>query len=622
MIQVTESLHPLPRTLVPLAEESLIGYILRLSHRLDETPLNLLQQTGMLGRQSFRGFDMSPTITDIPPMSRQNFRLVTKADSKAFTLDLYASHYPPVADDLERMRHRPRSHGGRSNWVNRRSSRCCPQCLAGDGSEIQRRHGGAWKIQWHLPVVFACLEHDCFLRDTCPCCQKPIQSASGTVLPRVVPSAAVSNLHPGQCRVSVGARKACGARLDCLDTFQSQQLPPLTTEAAALQRRILDLLDPEADPADSWETFTELIVLSALITSALPHHDLPVPRDLAPYLSQHIEEQESLIGQLDSKAAERSRDPRTAWTAAPRSAPATAALIGLAYHYRGLPTPVLREEVTRLLEHARHQDHPRWTAIWKRLDLCSARLSSELEGAFQQRFPPAPRWPSFAGCLITKRPSGFSAEHIPQEIPPDWFTPYFGQLFEVQSRKVRAVLRSSAMQLVQAVSGSTAGEAADYLGLPASWLTTGSWGVMRPDTLRRAATGEAIVRALHQLAAHVASLPRKIDYHERRLRFAGWDFTDDDWQRFTRDLHTYGGLSARLSNDLQRRSSSAFIWSRLTGSEWVLAPAIQQHPSRANTGIGSREGIYIQRMRNHGHSKVRLALAAERFADQLLEGPR
>ena len=44
------SLSPLPRSLDPLPEESLPGYLLRLAHRLGLAPVRILQLTGLSGR--------------------------------------------------------------------------------------------------------------------------------------------------------------------------------------------------------------------------------------------------------------------------------------------------------------------------------------------------------------------------------------------------------------------------------------------------------------------------------------------------------------------------------------------------------------------------------------------
>ncbi len=49
-----DELSPLPRSLDPLPDEVLPGYLLRLAHRLDRTPARILQLTGSrAGRPAF-----------------------------------------------------------------------------------------------------------------------------------------------------------------------------------------------------------------------------------------------------------------------------------------------------------------------------------------------------------------------------------------------------------------------------------------------------------------------------------------------------------------------------------------------------------------------------------------
>jgi hypothetical protein len=71
------------------------------------------------------------------------------------TLISFADRYPPVNPEFS-GRHR-QNHGlfVKENWVFSRASRYCPECLAGDGSPIHNRHGGAWRLVWRLPVTFA-----------------------------------------------------------------------------------------------------------------------------------------------------------------------------------------------------------------------------------------------------------------------------------------------------------------------------------------------------------------------------------------------------------------------------------------------------------------------------------
>lgn len=44
----------LPRSLAPLPNESLLGFLLRLSHRLDTSPLRLAKATGLTSQTATR----------------------------------------------------------------------------------------------------------------------------------------------------------------------------------------------------------------------------------------------------------------------------------------------------------------------------------------------------------------------------------------------------------------------------------------------------------------------------------------------------------------------------------------------------------------------------------------
>ncbi|MEU5231687.1 TniQ family protein [Streptomyces anulatus] len=73
-----------------------------------------------------------------------------------------------------------RARGVFPAWLLTTSTRYCPECLVGDGSPIQQRHGGPWQSQWRMATNFACLEHRSFLRTTCPACELPAQMIRAT----------------------------------------------------------------------------------------------------------------------------------------------------------------------------------------------------------------------------------------------------------------------------------------------------------------------------------------------------------------------------------------------------------------------------------------------------------
>lgn len=173
-------LRQLPRGLAPLADESLPGYVLRLAHRLGTAPGDIAARTGLSERPAGLlplGF-LHAVGTDTAQVFAQVTRL-TPEEVSGLGLATFSPRYGPL--DLS---HTPqkvtRSVINNNPWAYFRSTRYCSHCLAGDGSEIQQRHGGPWQRLWRLPVVFACLKHRCFLRHRCPACDQPVQFTART----------------------------------------------------------------------------------------------------------------------------------------------------------------------------------------------------------------------------------------------------------------------------------------------------------------------------------------------------------------------------------------------------------------------------------------------------------
>lgn len=121
-----------------------------------------------------------------------------------------AGRYPQAAPaiTLDKRGTRPAT----SPWVFTSASRYCPQCLAGDGSPVQRQHGGAWHNTWPLPVVL----HYRLLEHLCPSCGQSAMSESPGSAVFLIPHSTSSGLHPAQCRAVLrperGARAPASAR--------------------------------------------------------------------------------------------------------------------------------------------------------------------------------------------------------------------------------------------------------------------------------------------------------------------------------------------------------------------------------------------------------------------------
>jgi hypothetical protein len=228
-------------------------------------------------------------------------RLTTAEVAGLLLLNL-TSRYLPLNRDLDGQPRRLRGIVGQERWVFTKFTRCCPDCLAGDHSVIQQRHGGPWKNLWRLPVVFACVQHGRLLNHVCPACQQPIFRAT-TLIPRALNA----ELHPAQCRATAGGPSArgiwlgCGARLDVAD-------PSPTAPAAllAVQRKILNLLDPHG-PATTASLghqispinyFNDLRILAGLISASWPAAlDLPHHPPLAEMLDSYLHDRRQRINQ-------------------------------------------------------------------------------------------------------------------------------------------------------------------------------------------------------------------------------------------------------------------------------------------------------------------------------------
>ncbi len=158
-------MRALPRSLTPLPDEALHGYLLRLSYRIDHTPMDLARMAGWQTSGT-----LSPgLLLDLPRTHAQglaHLARLTEHEVMAMTLAPMRENCPPIAASLTSPHQRLRT----DPWITVPEARYCPTCLAGDGTEIQNRYGGAWKLQWHLPVLFACPQHQRFLHHTCPAC--------------------------------------------------------------------------------------------------------------------------------------------------------------------------------------------------------------------------------------------------------------------------------------------------------------------------------------------------------------------------------------------------------------------------------------------------------------------
>ncbi|QFQ98375.1 TniQ family protein [Streptomyces phaeolivaceus] len=280
-------MRALPRSLDPLPDEALTGYILRLAHRLGTSPGAIAIWTGLTGGRKENVLFRIPMrlLHDLEPGQVRLFSRTTRLSPDEIgrlVTSSFAGRYGPA-----NRRFTPRSSAARmindNAWLLTRTPRYCPQCLTGDRSEIQRRHGGAWRLSWRLPPVFACPRHRRLLRTNCPACRQPVHAVE---MNSIIARPWDEDLHPTQCRTTIAPRtvgrlqSACGAQLaEPVGAGPEIAPDPQTLEhLLGLQRRLLKLLDPvgpAVTPSVGWlipaaDYFADLRALLGLVFLSWP----------------------------------------------------------------------------------------------------------------------------------------------------------------------------------------------------------------------------------------------------------------------------------------------------------------------------------------------------------------
>ncbi|MGW0633949.1 TniQ family protein [Streptomyces sp. NPDC002758] len=197
-----------------------------------------------------------------------------------------AQTYPP----LSKIRTDSRTIGNSAavNWAVAGSGRYCPDCLRGAGTAVEEALGEAWQLVWHLPVIFACVQHRRLLEHLCPACCQLLEAAGGR-RNSLIRNSGLAGLHPLQCRNTLTRRRdnpshcaertqsvPCGMRLDRVSQDADSAPPTSDLEhLLALQLRILEHLSPQGQAWDGSAGpdgyyFSDLIATAHLIKLTWP----------------------------------------------------------------------------------------------------------------------------------------------------------------------------------------------------------------------------------------------------------------------------------------------------------------------------------------------------------------
>lgn len=570
-----DTLSPLPRSLDPLPDEALPGYLLRLAHRLRLAPARIMQLTGLTasrdGHQPARRSSMMH-LDETPARAFASATRLTATETAELCMSSMSGRYPWAAPRVTADQWGPRSLA--SPWVFISATRYCPQCLAGDGSYIQQQHGGAWQKAWRLPVVFACPAHRLLLEHLCPSCRQPAMSAAPGAPAWLIPRAFDGGLHPAQCRAALQPQAAgrharpCRARLDTPARGREDSRAP--DDLLALQDRLLQLLSPGepaaiisvGQPATPAQYFADLRLACSLLNGAWPRsRNLIAGPGMAECLDRYI-------------ASTGSAPPRrhTLCDTPPLDARPGAALITAAARILdGGDLLVLGELLAPARDGAsRKSPRGRWIRRYQRAGHdCSDGFRDALEplvNSFQRagrrsrgRRAPAPQ--------IT-----FAPEHIPEHLQDDWYYQHFRHI----SGNTRLLRRAAALRLVQMSAGGSLAEAAAFLGIDHRYLKAS------PGSAAFAADPAEFRLAVHALARQLSTTPDLINYKRRRDALQDWCLDPAAWQDIISQLPpTKGPFQPELS-DCKRQFASEAVWARITQGEHLLAPRIIENQAASS----------------------------------------
>lgn len=601
--------RPLTRSLIPVPGESLPGFLLRLSYRLNLPPARIADLAG-LRSAGVRGSRLPPILAaGIPAPALPVFTRVTRlTDSQAGELGLatWRGRYPvPAAGTATGYRRLD------SRLVFAPATRFCPECLAGDGSAVQESFGGPWLKAWHLPVVFACPVHQRLLEHRCPDCGKVVRGSRAQSA--VLPAMWVAGLHPAQCRAelipSSGGRSlpaCCGARLD-----QARHGRRASTSLIALQAKILDLLRPDGPvstlsaglPAPPVRYFADLRALGLLACSTWPAaRPLSPAEEAASAVDEHVAALQREAGgqQATSVSASRVRSGIP-----PMDAAASGCLAHIADQILAGSPDEVREQLKLLLPAGRWKESPTY---W---GLRAARSATPCSEGLYTAYAPLLWGFTKSGSRPSGRrnaaihPQRWGPENIPAFLPENWRNRHLMPLADVSPRFIR---RTAALRLVQMAAGGSLGEAAGFLGIAS---TDATWsGKSRIYTV----TGRVHTAARQQadplgFETALQALARELDdpatplvnYQKRREALETWCISEETWAGLTARLPHVPDSRRPDFGDCQRQVASIYVWVQLTSGEHSFAPrpieAVQPPEIRENWKRRRRSAIWA---RMHG----------------------
>jgi hypothetical protein len=496
-------------------------------------------------------------------------------------LDSLRERYPPL--DLEYPEHdrfvrRNKSLPGVNGWVLNTTTRYCPDCLAGDGSAIQQAHGGGWRKQWRLAVVFACPIHHRLLSYRCPQCDTPALDRSGKNT-GIFPASLLIQ-HPSRCRMAQAPQsidrplRVCGHRLDQNSAMPGDlELPRLLAlQDQLLTRMQLDHNGSVLDPAAGSQYFYDLHLILRLIRGswpfaaqfAPPHVDLDV-------ISDHVDQLHRDMSQIrETGKPDRNLPLRGGPPKDPR---ASAHLLALAEHLRN-------DDALSALISSVPASTP-WTRdLQAFLVHCSPALQAVAVPYIQSHLPASKASRPRKLQVLPERKSVIHLERR-LRINPRYLSHYLEEQ-HIQPLRLcldsgitpRLLHRYAVIIAAQSATGLPVSKVMALLDMPPSWgghtihLVHHRAAVSRTDA-DFVAAAQAVIDSLN-------SNPPEIDYKRRRTALANWSIPTSVWKEVTGPIRGRTSPSPSFPDwgTRTRNAMSTILWSSMTRGDYRASPMV------------------------------------------------
>ncbi|MGH3287169.1 MAG: TniQ family protein [Streptosporangiaceae bacterium] len=588
-------ISPLPRSLDPLPDESLAGYLLRLSFRLGVPPGQAAALAGLIPGTGTIPASRMLVLDEATTLAFARAARLDPGEVTALTLAGLAGRYPPAGLSYLGRQRQPGGIFIKETWILSRFTRYCPQCLAGDpDSPVQQQLGGAWSRLWRLPVTFACPRHQRLLEHACPACGQPahLRATHGGGLPSLIPLPAHAAVHPAACRhphlTGSAARRdrlrPCGHLLSGARPVPWAEPPGGLSQALRTQEHLLRLLDPHGpavtasggEPATPAQYFTDLRILSCLITASWPAaRDLAAPWQAA-LVSRHAD---AARRQASATAEGRAQHRQIIYyDTPPLEAAACAALLTLAANVLACTSP---RSLSQAVWHLAGQAVPafrRWARWFLAGDgYCSPALRAAVGPAVGARH--VIKEATAAGNPSRLHPPPqpaalYSIVHVPAYLPAAWHAEHFAPLAGLAPEQL--LRRAAAVCLARTCTAASYPRLGELLGIPPGSAKSTIKAVHR--RLEAAGQETAFEAAVDALAAMLDTAAVRTDYGSRRHALRNWVISPGQWNWLTAGLPAHREAHADWG-ERKRMLASVWVWTRVTGGEHLFAPAVMADPA-------------------------------------------